>query len=323
MRIYLSGACGMIGSLLAEYLIISGHTVLAVDSLLYKGRHIAENLERMYGKSRFQFFELDVTNDYTAVGNIIKTCQVAIPAAAIVGFPACDKYQAQSQRVNVDAIKHTVDCCKDGQLVIYPNSNSGLGDSNGGLATEDTPVNPSTLYAKQKVEGENIIRDYHNHIVYRLGTLFGVSHRTRLDLLVNTICWEAYWDKVVPLYQGNFNRNFVHVGDVCRAFGHAIENEDKMKNRVFNLGMDSANTTKRGLVEKIAKYLKFDIKEIDAQDPDSRNYRVDSSLLYSTGFHPYYDLDYGIQELIEWFKTLPVNKLDREAYVKYNRNTSI
>ena len=313
----------MIGSILAEYLIIQGHTVLGVDNLIYKGHHIAENLTKMYGMSRFQFFELDVTQDFTAIGNIIKTCQIAIPCAARVGFPACDKYPIESQAVNVDAIQHTIDSCKDGQLVIYPNSNSGLGDSKGGLATEDSPLNPSTLYAKQKVAGEQIVRKYDNHIVYRLGTLFGVSHRTRLDLLVNTICWEAYWDKIVPLYQGNFNRNFIHVGDVCRAFGHAIENESKMKNKVFNLGMDSANTTKRGLVEKIAKYLRFDIKEIDAQDPDSRNYQVDSSLLYSTGFHPYYDLDYGIQELIDWFKTLPADKVDREAYVKYNRNTSI
>lgn len=323
MRIYLSGACGMIGSLLSEFLIISGHTVLAVDNLLYKGQHIADNLTKMYGKSRFQFFPLDVTYNYTEIANIIKTCQVAIPAAAIVGFPACLKYPEQSQRVNVDSIQHTVDSCRDGQLVIYPNSNSGLGDSKGGLATEDTPVNPSTLYAKQKVQGEEIVRKYDNHIVYRLGTLFGCSHRTRLDLLVNCISFQAYFDKVVPLYQGNFHRNFIHVGDVCRAFGHAIENEHKMRNKVFNLGMDSANTTKRGLVDKIAKYLSFDIQEIDAEDPDSRNYRVDSRALYNTGFHPYYDLDYGIQELIEWFKTLPTDKDLREAYVKYNRNTSI
>jgi nucleoside-diphosphate-sugar epimerase len=156
-----------------------------------------------------------------------------------------------------------------------------------------------------------------------LATVFGLSWRTRLDLLVNTICYEAYFNKYVELFEENFSRNYIGTPDIARLFSFCIDNFDNMKGETYNAGSDSLNCTKRELCDKVAKYISFTVAESNKSDPDKRDYHITSKKLYNKGFRPNYSLDHGIQDLISWFDNLPKDYFDRKAIIKYNVNTSI
>lgn len=324
-RVVITGNCGFLGSLVSEYLACSGYMILGIDNFTYKNKHIAERLAHMFGVSKYQQYPMDVVKDRRFVMGVVNTADVVIPLAAYVGMPLVKKYPEESRKVNVDAIKSIIECCTKGQQVIGFNTNSGLGNSPNGIADEDSPMDPVSDYGKQKLEAERIIMSYPKSVGFRLATCYGLTWRTRLDLLVNTIAYEAYFDKKVKLYEGEFSRNYISVNDIARAVGFALEdyNWNKMQGKIFNLGNDFENCTKRELCQKIQKLIKFDIIESDEVDPDKRNYRVSSKRLYDLGFKPRYSILHGVRDLIDWFKTLPADKVDREAYVKYNRNTSI
>lgn len=324
-RVAIFGNMGFLGSLLSEYLACSGYTILGVDNFTYHNRHVAERLVNMFGKSRYQQYELDATTDFQEIRGILNTADYVFPLWAYVGMPLVKKYPEEARRVNVDSIKFIIDNLYNDQKVIGFNTNSGLGNSVNGVADETSPMNPVSEYAKQKCEAEKIIMSYPNSVGFRLATCYGLTWRTRLDLLVNTICWEAYWEKKVKLYEGEYSRNYISVNDVARACGFAMEepNFEAMRGEIFNLGNDAENCTKRQLCHKIQKYIPFEIIESDEKDADLRDYKVSSQKLYNLGFKPRYSINHGIEDLLDWFKTLPTDKLDREAYVKYNVNTSI
>lgn len=324
-RVLITGNCGFLGSIVSEYLACSGYTILGVDNYTYHNKHIADRLGQIFGKTKYQQYDLDVVKDKRFLLGILNTVDVVIPLAAYVGMPMVQRYPQEARAVNVDAIQYIVDYCSKNQQIIGFNTNSGLGNSINGIADETSPMNPVSEYGKQKCEAENIIMSYPNSVGFRLATCYGLTWRTRLDLLVNTIAYEAFFEKKVKLYEGEFSRNYISVNDIARAVGFALEdiNWDAMRGNIFNLGNDAENCTKRQLCEKLQKQIKFDIIESDEVDPDKRNYQVSSQKLYNLGFKPRYSIKDAIEDLVSWFKTLPIDPLEREAYIKYNRNTSI
>ena len=142
-----------------------------------------------------------------------------------------------------------------------------------------------------------------NHVCFRLATVFGISPRPRLDLLVNDFTYRAFFDKTVVLFEADFKRNYLHIEDAADGFRFAIKNP-KLAGNCFNLGYSEANLSKRELCEEIKKIIPdfvYLISEIGT-DIDKRNYIVSNRKIYSLGWKPKYSVDQGITELLDYFK---------------------
>jgi len=175
------------------------------------------------------------------------------------------------------------------------------------LATEETEFNPISLYGKTKYFAELAVRESENHLVFRLATIFGKSFRPRNDLLVNNLVLRALKDRVLIVYEGHYIRNYLHIRDVCKAFVFALDNWDKCKNEVYNLGNDNLNMSKLDLCKKINEYIPVEIIEAQyTKDLDKRNYKISSQKFYNKGFQCEYSLDDGIKELMQVYKMIDV-----------------
>jgi nucleoside-diphosphate-sugar epimerase len=189
------------------------------------------------------------------------------------------------------------------------NSAYGSGDENN-YCDENSPLNPISRYAKDKVSVEKSLMEHEKSVSFRLATVFGMSPRMRTDLLVNDFTYRAVNDKFVVLFEGHFKRNYIHVRDVTRAFLHAISNLDKMSGQIYNVGLSDANVSKMELCQEIQKHIpSFVFLEAPlAKDPDQRNYIVSNDKIEATGFKPEHSLGMGVQELIKGYTMIKNNK---------------
>jgi len=166
------------------------------------------------------------------------------------------------------------------------------------------------LYGKTKVEAENMLLERGNCISFRLATVFGMSPKMRIDLLVNDFTYRAVNDRCVVLFEGNFKRNYIHVRDVAKAFIHGMDNFEKMKNQAYNVGLSSVNLSKVELCAKIKEQVKnfIYLESPIGEDPDKRDYIVSNEKIEKTGYKPTYSLDMGIEELIKGYKIISNNR---------------
>jgi nucleoside-diphosphate-sugar epimerase len=237
--------------------------------------------------------------------NALKNADVVIHLAAIVGAAACDRDPALAESVNLGAVRLLNRLRSPQQLVIFPNTNSGYGATTGeSFCTEETPLEPISLYGRTKVDAERLLLDSPNAIALRLATVFGFSPRMRLDLLVNHFVHAAVKEGYLVLFEKDFKRNFVHVRDVADCLLHAIAERGRMVGHVFNLGLDSANVSKEELAHCVKRHVpNFYIHFAPiGQDPDKRNYVVSSAKLRGVGFEARRSLDDGIRELIKGYR---------------------
>jgi nucleoside-diphosphate-sugar epimerase len=236
---------------------------------------------------------------------LVKTADVIVPLAALVGAPLCDRDPLAATSTNKQAIVEMLPLLSRDQRVILPITNSGYGVGEAGkFCTEETPIRPVSLYGRDKVEVEKTLLDRHPAAIsLRLATVFGMSPRMRLDLLVNDFTHRAYTDRFIVLFESHFKRNFIHVRDVARAFLHAMDRFDDMKGQIYNVGLSDANLSKLELCQRIQNHLPgFIIHESDVgKDPDKRDYIVSNEKIERTGYKPSFSLDAGIQELIKGF----------------------
>ena len=248
--------------------------------------------------------------DETLISSILPRFDIIIPLAAIVGAPACKLNLSLSKMINLDAPMMMIKKLSDSQRVIFPTTNSGYGiGEKDHLCTETTPLRPISDYGQHKAEVEKALLDNGNAVTLRLATVFGMSPRMRMDLLVNDFTYRAYKDNCIVLFEEHFRRNFVHIRDVAKAFLFAIDNYDRMRGEPFNVGLSSANLTKRQLCEKIKEYIpNFYIHGAPiGVDPDKRDYLVSNEKIESLGWKPYHTLDMGIQELIKGYRVMRTN----------------
>ncbi len=305
-KILVTGGAGYIGSILVPMLLNEGHEVVVLDNFMYNQNSL---LDCCHDK-KLTIIQGDARND-RLVKEALKDSDFIFPLACIVGAPACDKDPITARMTNLDAIKMLMKIRAENQHVVFPNTNSGYGIGPEGMyCTEESPLNPISLYGRQKVEAEKIILGSGNAIVLRLATVFGVSPRMRADLLINDFVYRAVNDHFIILFEAHSKRNFVHVRDVAKAFMHCMANFERMKNQVYNVGLNDANLSKLELCEEIKKQVpSFYFHEAEiGQDPDKRNYIVSSQKIEDTGFKPQYSLQDGIAELIKGYQIARNNK---------------
>ncbi len=296
-KVLVTGGAGYIGSVLVEALLNRKYDVTVVDSLMYK----QTSLTQYCHLPNFKFVKGDVRN-WDMMKPLVDEADVIIPLACIVGMPACKKYPELTLDTNQVAIEWLARNTRDDQKVIFPTTNSGYGIGQDGIhCTEETPLKPISLYGVTKVKAEEALLQRGNAITFRLATVFGMSPRMRLDLLVNDFTYKAFKDKYIVLFESHFKRNFIHIRDVIKAFLFAIDRFDQMKGKAYNVGLSTANISKKELCEAIKQFIPdFYIAESEInEDPDKRNYIVSNAKLESLGWMPSFSLKDGIQELLK------------------------
>jgi len=305
-KILVTGGAGYIGSILVPVLLKKGFKVTVLDNLM----HSQGSLLECCADPKFDFIKGDIC-DENLMAKLISQFDVIIPLAAIVGAPACKINPTVTRLVNYDAHINIIKKISTSQMVLFPTTNSGYGiGEKDAYCTEESPLRPISKYGRTKVEVEKALLNKGNAITYRLATVFGMSPRMRMDLLVNDFTYRAYKDRFIILFEEHFRRNYIHIRDVAKAFIFGIENYDRMKGQPFNVGLSSANLTKRQLCEKIKEYVpEFYIHSAAVgEDPDKRDYLVSNEKIESLGWEPDHTLDMGIQELLKGYKILKPNK---------------
>jgi len=300
-NILVTGGAGYIGSILSQQLLIYNNEVTILDDFRY-----GQNINHLCYLDNCNIVKGDIRNE-NLLRSLMSKADVIIPLAAIVGAPACNLDPVNADSINKDAFLTMLKYKSKNQIILMPTTNSayGSGDNNN-FCTEDSPLNPISKYAIDKIIIEKELMQKDNVISFRLATVMGMSPRMRLDLLVNQFVYRALTDKNIVLFEGHFKRNYIHVRDVAFAMLHAITMFDKMKNQIYNVGLSEANISKLELAQLIKKYIpEFVIMEAEyVKDPDQRNYVVSNSKLEKTGWKPMFDLDRSIRELIKGIPTL-------------------
>ncbi len=305
-KVLVTGGAGYLGSVLVPTLLKAGYKVQVLDNLMFNQNTLLDSCSN----SNFEFVHGDV-RDYRLLDSLVKKADIVIPLAALVGAPLCKRDEAGTIAINKDAIIHINRIRSKEQWVIYPTTNSGYGIGQDGIfCTEETPLNPISLYGTTKSDAETDLLQTDNVLTFRLATVFGCSPRMRLDLLVNDFAYRAFSQKYIVLFESHFKRNFIHIRDVAKAFLHSIENFQTMKNNTYNVGLSSANLSKMELCLEIKKQIPdFFIAESEInKDPDQRNYIVSNEKIEKTGYKPDFDIQTGITELIKGFSLLTNNK---------------
>jgi len=300
MNILITGGAGYIGSELVQFL-LPQHKVTVLDNLLYE----KDSLLRYVPDDNFDFVKGDV-RDTKLLDDLVGKADIIIPLAALVGFPLCDQRPKEAVEVNFEANEWLAKNKSPDQMVIYPCTNSGYGKSlDGSVITEESPLNPVSLYGQTKVDAEDVFRNADNCATFRLATVCGPSSRMRTDLLVNNFVLRALKDRLLVLYECEFMRNYVHIWDVCRAFKFLIDNWDECRNNTYNLGHDEMNMNKLQLAQKIGEHIPVEIIKAEyTKDPDVRDYIVSSQKIYDKGYHCLYDLDVSIKQLLKAYKII-------------------
>ncbi len=302
LRILVTGGAGYLGSTLVPALLEAGHAVTVLDNFMFRQAPLAH----VCAHPDFDVVRGDC-RDAAVLKPLVAKADIAIPLAALVGAPLCNNDQTGALSINRDAVRTLLGLLAKDQRVLMPVTNSGYGVGEPGKeCTEESPLRPLSLYGRTKVEAEELVLGRDNGMSFRLATVFGMSPRMRIDLLVNDFVHRAVTDRAVVLFEPHFKRNYIHVRDVARAFLHGIANFSTMKNRPYNVGLSDANLSKMELCQRIqANVPGFVFLEAPiGEDPDKRDYIVSNARIEATGFKPAHSLDAGIAELVKGYRMI-------------------
>lgn len=302
MDVLVTGGAGYIGSVVSTYLIRHGVTTRVLDGLHFGG----ESLLGLLGMPHFDFMAGDLRNAQCVMNALRDAPEAVIHLAAIVGDPACKQQPEQAREINETATGQLIDLCKhygvQRFIFISTCSNYGISESNQPV-TEDSPLNPISLYAETKVKMEQYLLQqadatFHPCIL-RLSTVFGLSPRMRFDLLVNELTRDAVLRKKIVVYGVQFWRPYLHVQDVAKAISMVLQAPlETIDRQVFNVGMNTANYQKQQIIELVLKYLpETEIEQVE-QRQDPRNYRVAFDKIgRRLGFYPDWTVEAGIFQI--------------------------
>lgn len=273
-----------------------------LDNLMYGG----EDLLPHFRNPKFEFIKGDIQEEST-VREAMRDVDIIIHLAAIVGFPACRKFPQLAKEVNVNGTKNIAKHWQKGQLVIFASTGSNYGALVDEICTEEAPLNPLSLYGKTKTVAERYLLENCNTITLRFATGFGVSPRLRLDLLINDFVYQAVKVRHLVVYEKHFTRSFIHVYDMARAFLFGIENADRMKNNVYNVGSENMNCSKEDICTAIKKRVDFYLHFAEfGKDADQRNYVVSYNKIHFLGYNTTISIQEGIDELVKVMQAIKI-----------------
>jgi len=294
MRILVTGGAGYVGSVLVPMLLHAGHHVRVVDSLLYGGEGLLPN----FGHKHFEFAKGDIRDEGT-VAMAYQDADAIIHLAAIVGYPACKKDPALAHQTNVLGTQLLEISRRREQPIVFASTGSNYGAVDGQVCTEETPLNPLTVYGQTKTEAEETLRKAGNAVCLRFATAFGVSPRMRFDLLINDFVYRAARERNLVVYERGHRRSFIHVRDMARAFLFALENLPRMVDEVFNVGSEEMNLSKEEIAFLVREHIDYYLHFADfGRDEDQRNYEVSYAKLRSLGYQTTVSLEEGITGLL-------------------------
>ena len=309
MKVFITGGAGYIGTCLIPLLLESNFEVCVYDSLLFNN---GDKLIPFIQNPKFKFIEGDI-RDKIKLSESVKDYDIVIHLAALVGYPICrEKGETESYDINVNGTRNVIESLSKNQYLLFGSTGSNYGEVTG-ICTEETPLNPLSVYGKTKTIAEKMVLERQNSTAFRFATAFGVSPRMRLDLLVNDLTFKTIKEGYAVIYESHFMRTFIHVRDIAKVFLFAIHNKDQMKNNVYNVGSDSMNFSKKEICELIKKEVPktyFNYADV-GEDEDKRNYVVSYEKLNKLGFQTSISIETGIKELI---KTIPLIKLSNPYF---------
>lgn len=304
MKILVTGGAGYIGSMLVPKLLKHGFKITVIDNFRYRQTSLLEHCKN----KKLEIIRGDARNE-SLIKQQLKTADVIFPLACLTGAPLSNFDPMGAKTINLDAIKMIVEFKSKNQLLIFPSTQSVYGHQTQ-ICTEATTPAPLSLYSSLKVDAEKVISGTQNWILFRLATVFGLSPRMRLDLLVNNFTYKALHDKFIVLFEANFRRDYVYVGDVADAFIFCLKNFKTLKEEIYNIKLSNVNLTKKELCEEIKKqipnfvYMESSIGE----DPDKRDYIVSSEKIERKGFRAKTSIQHGIAELIKGYQIIKIDE---------------
>lgn len=299
MKIVVTGGAGFVGSMLVPRLLDAGHHVHVIDNLMFGGQALLP----LFIHPRFSFAEVDVT-DRTALAPELAGADAIVHLAALVGYPLCKKMPLRARVVNVDGARNIIDLAPLDARLVYASTGSNYGEVEG-ICTENTPLNPLSLYGQTKTEAEKMFIAHGNAVSLRFATAFGISRRMRLDLMINDFTWQAIHQRYLVVYEKHFRRTFIHVIDIARAIMHVLDASICDGQKVFNVGTNELNYTKEDIVNLIRSRIPFLVHYAEfGQDADKRDYEVDYSRIQRTGFKTTVDIDMGLDELVQGLRLM-------------------
>lgn len=299
-NILLTGGAGYLGSVLVPLLLETGYKVTVVDNFAFGQTSLLD----CCWKEGFSIIRGDC-RDERVMASLLAKADAIVPLAALVGAPHCQRDQIAARTTNVEAIRMICRLTSSAQCIVIPSTNSCYGEADEGIpCTEESPLRPLSLYGTTKCEAERMVMERSNGLSFRFATLFGMSPRMRVDLLVNDFVHRAVTDRALVIFEGHFKRNYLHVRDAAHAILHGLNRFSEMSGRAYNCGLEDANLSKIELCQEIQKQVP-DFVFFEApigKDPDQRNYSISNARLHSTGFEPTFSLTSGIRELIQGFQ---------------------
>lgn len=299
--IVVTGGAGYIGSMLIPRLLARGYRVRCVDNLMYGAQPILHH----FLHPRFSFAEVDIT-DAKALAPAVRDADAVVHLAALVGYPLCKKMPRRAVEVNVDGTRNLLDALRPETRLLYGSTGSNYGEVEG-ICTEDTPLNPLSLYGETKTLAESMCRSRGRCVAMRFATAFGLAPRIRLDLMINDFAWQAIHNRYMVVYERHFRRTFIHVSDIARAFLHMIDRWDQLEHDIYNVGHDSMNFTKEDIVRLLQDRVEFLVHFAEiGSDDDKRDYAVDYSRIRASGYEITIDIDRGLGELVHGLPLLRI-----------------
>jgi nucleoside-diphosphate-sugar epimerase len=292
-KILVTGGAGYKGVILVRKLLEQGYHVTLLDNFMYGYDPILHLL--VFPK--LEVIKQDIRNKVETIGKF----DVIVHLAGISGYPACEANPHSAQLINVDATRSLVQSLSKNQLFIYASTTSFYGKS-GKECNEDTPVKPVSIYGITKYEAEKIVMQHANAISLRFATVFGISPKMRMDLMVNDFVYKASKERIVILFDSYAKRTFMHVEDVADCYNFAIQHSEKMVGNIYNAGGGNLNFSKLEIAEKIKKFIDFKIVDSEVKDKDVRHFLISYKKLEEVGFTPQKTVEDGIQELLRMYR---------------------